>query len=587
MERPTAGRLVSLDLSGAVFSRGGDYYINKGAEGRFYPTSAHAVPQYLFRGCSIEHVVLPQGTDSLLTGAFELSHLRSITLPDHIWVGSWVFNGDSLLQTINFPKYVREIGQNNFNGSKALRTIRLGDIAYIPWGCFSHMPALESCTVAGDVMHFDGNPFIDCPRLRTVTFRGNVMSTGGSSLANKCPRLQTVTFLGNVMQCGFSTTELCPRLKTCHMRGAVLYGQQSALVGAISSKAAPEVTKSLVLTADKFLATDSVNPILSFAGSNVFYNTACLQALAGEQASALHFLARAVQYGYKGYPHIVQDSDLMVLHGNPQFEQIVQKVRQTGDMLYILRHSEPYDRAQTPGQPFTYDAPTDADLLRVRQHFNLDSIAGQGDEIARIKRIMYWLHDLIRHDGSGGFPASCPRNAIALSEACKAQGRGLNCRGLALVLSECYLAMGWPARALTCQSKAYDTDPDCHVICMVWSRTLHKWIWMDPTFAAYVTDENGLLLHPGEVRERLIDGRPLVLNDDANWNHQSHQTKESYLETYMAKNLYLMCAHTRNGFGIEGGNKKSDYIALTPAGMQYKWGTATHNDQYFWQPPKE
>ena len=134
----------------------------------------------------------------------------------------------------------------------------------------------------------------------------------------------------------------------------------------------------------------------------------------------------------------------------------------------------------------------------------------------------------------------CARNSIAMYELCKREGRGLNCRFLAQVLSEMYLAMGFPSRFVTCQSKAYDTDTDCHVINMVWSRQLGKWIWMDASFAAYVTDENGLLLHPGEVRERLIKGLPLVLNEDANWNHKTKQTKEGYLENYMAKNLYML-----------------------------------------------
>ena len=32
---------------------------------------------------------------------------------------------------------------------------------------------------------------------------------------------------------------------------------------------------------------------------------------------------------------------------------------------------------------------------------------------------------------------------------------------------------------------------DCHVINVVYSATLDKWVWVDPTFDAYVVDENG------------------------------------------------------------------------------------------------
>ena len=59
----------------------------------------------------------------------------------------------------------------------------------------------------------------------------------------------------------------------------------------------------------------------------------------------------------------------------------------------------------------------------------------------------------------------------------------------------------------------------------VYSQQLQKWIWIDPTNNAYVKDENGNLLSIAEVRDRLIHNKPLVLNEDANWNNQKKQTK--------------------------------------------------------------
>lgn len=35
-----------------------------------------------------------------------------------------------------------------------------------------------------------------------------------------------------------------------------------------------------------------------------------------------------------------------------------------------------------------------------RKKFNLDKIAGKGDDISRIKNLLYWVHDNIKHDGS-------------------------------------------------------------------------------------------------------------------------------------------------------------------------------------------
>jgi hypothetical protein len=165
---------------------------------------------------------------------------------------------------------------------------------------------------------------------------------------------------------------------------------------------------------------------------------------------------------------------------------------------------------------------------------------------------------------------------------------GYNCRALAISLTEALLAEGIPARYITCESKAWDTDNDCHVICVAWSESLNKWIWVDPTFAAYVTDENGVLLHPGEVRYRLQHDLPLVLNSDANWNNKVVQTRENYLEEYMAKNLYIMSANMLNQAEPEGvsSHEQGGFAALVPVDSNYSGAAIiTTDEDWFWQAP--
>ncbi|MDE8722370.1 hypothetical protein PZH44_16025, partial [Alistipes putredinis] len=41
-----------------------------------------------------------------------------------------------------------------------------------------------------------------------------------------------------------------------------------------------------------------------------------------------------------------------------------------------------------------------------------------------------------------------------------------------------------------------------------------------------------VMLSIQEVRERMRDGRPYFLNEDANWNNESPQTQKHYLDTY-------------------------------------------------------
>jgi len=254
--------------------------------------------------------------------------------------------------------------------------------------------------------------------------------------------------------------------------------------------------------------------------------------------------------------------------------------------LETLQKAGGYQKSDRDNLPqFYYEKANSRRMKKVKKYFNLDSIAGNGDEISKILNIMYWIHDNINHDGSNW--ARTKPNSIALYRYHKSTGKGINCRQLAISLNEMYLAMGWKSRYVTCLPKDKQ-DQDCHVINCVWVDSLQKWIWIDPTFAAYVKDENGTFLSISEVRERLIDGRPLVLNEDANWNNLKKQTKEEYLMNYMAKNLYWFIVPEKSIFFPEGRYNFQRFVSLQP--IDYKrympyMKTRTHDSEYFWQKP--
>jgi hypothetical protein len=208
--------------------------------------------------------------------------------------------------------------------------------------------------------------------------------------------------------------------------------------------------------------------------------------------------------------------------------------------LEILRKADKYNNSDKREIPkFLYQSKDNSDLAALRNQFKLDSIAGTGNEASKILNLMHWIHNLIPHDGQHGNPSTM--NAISMIGVCKKEGRGLNCRGLAMTLNECYLALGFKSRYVTCLPKdSLNIDSDCHVINTVYAESLKKWIWIDPTNDAYVMNEKGELLGIEEVRERIILDKPLILNPDANWNRMSSTIKEDYLYRYMAKNLYIL-----------------------------------------------
>lgn len=270
--------------------------------------------------------------------------------------------------------------------------------------------------------------------------------------------------------------------------------------------------------------------------------------------------------------------------------------------LSILKNAEKYNYSNNRFIPkFTYESQVNSNLSRIRNDLNLDSIAGNGNELSKIFNLMHWIHILVKHDGNSNNPTL--KNAIDLINVCKAENRGVNCRMLATILNECYLSIGIKSRYITCMPKETEFN-DCHVINMVYSTELNKWIWIDPTFGAYVMDENGSLLGIQEVRVRLIKGLPLILNADANWNRTNLQTKEHYLEYYMAKNLYRLQTPLISEYDTETWKegKEVTYVELLPldgseqipkkkeytsnqAGMKFT-SYKTNNPDLFWAKPE-
>lgn len=342
----------------------------------------------------------------------------------------------------------------------------------------------------------------------------------------------------------------------------------------------------------------------SFTLQNIYYNLCCIHSLLNNKAAAITNLKKSIEAGYNNYRHVQADTDLDNIRNEREFIELNKLLRNTGDFLHILKKAGNYNiHDKRPLPVFTYQSGNDPNLVSLRRKYDLDSIAGKGTDVLKFINLLRWVHNMVPHNGENGNPEV--KNAASMIEVCKQSDRGLNCRGLAIVLNECYLALGFKSRIVTCLPKdSLKVDPDCHVINMVYSGSLGKWLWMDPTFNAYVMNEKGELLGIEEVRERLINDKPLILNPDANWNNQTAQTKENYLEGYMAKNLYMLECPASSEYDMEtvAGGKTYKYITLlpldyheqTPDKVEDKskatgssWVTfKTNNPKLFWKVPE-
>ncbi len=331
---------------------------------------------------------------------------------------------------------------------------------------------------------------------------------------------------------------------------------------------------------------------------NDYYNFACLYALLGDKAKALKYLEKSK---YSDYKHLSTDPDLVSIRNESRFKACL-KYAKSCSLAYLntLKKSAKYnDLDNRMKVKFTYQSSDNTNLKKLRDTYKLDSIAGTGNDVSRLLNVLHWVHYLIPHDGNIRNPKVM--NAMSMIPVCQNEKRGLNCWGLSVVLNECYLALGYKSRYVRCLPKD-STDMDCHVIVTAYSATLKKWLWLDPTFNAYVMNRKGELLSIQEVRERLVEGKPLILSPEANWNRKFTEDKDAYLYHYMAKNLYMLESPINSEYDYEtyAKGKIFKYLYLCP--LDYKGNKqreqkitrksstyesfATTNPTIFWAKPE-
>ncbi len=556
-------KLKHLDLSDVNFSVDTVRYA-KGSTKSYRITGSHTLPEFMFYGCAIENATLPLRLDSVGYGALAFCELRSIDIPDGVYVHSTAVHSDSSLVTLRVPAMENGIAPSSAQLPR-LKSVTYSDMGYMMSGAFKNLTDIEEIIFDGMVGHIDGYTVSNCPNLKRVIFRGAVNTTGGPQFVENCPQLEEVRFDGLVIAMGFTEPVNCPKLKGYTIGGVVVDANDTTctpLTPIADIVTRPDMMKQLTRLVD--WQVNAIHNARGFLRKTAFSTTK--QTLAMAEAAGLTELQTKIKEAIE-YANGLEDL-------RPKLD--------------ILKASPEYKAVSDTTFSFSYAQPSDSLLTLSRQHFNLDSIAGNGDDISRIKNLLYWVHDLVRHDGSSQWP-DCRFNLRELAQVCHDENRGVNCRFMAMMLTEALLAEGIPARYLTCESKAWNSDTDCHVICVAWSESLNKWVWVDPTFAAFVTDENGLMLHPGEVRYRLQHDLPLAVNKDANWNHKSDVAKEYYLDEYMAKNLYIISCNTINQAEPEGrtSHPKGKGVALVPVGSNYTNAHFITTDyEQFWQSPQ-
>jgi len=271
----------------------------------------------------------------------------------------------------------------------------------------------------------------------------------------------------------------------------------------------------------------------------------------------------------------------------------------------LLRKYNKYSNLSSPNQSarpkVDYADPSDPNLMTLRVQYNLDAIAGKGAEIDRLRNLMHWVHGSAIHTSNAVVPEQM--NSLNLLHLIHTEGKHINCGMFATILNDVYLALGWKSRII--HMKPYQKDHlESHVVNAVYCQQMAKWLYFDPNLNAYFMDEWGKNLSVAEIRQRLVDGAVLHVNDELVFNSDNRvfaalgqRFGKDFYRFYIAKNIFRYNCPQLSSFNYQPEFESKDSIELLPVGYHPKLlsqpSLTTENDQiiyttdimYFWQRP--
>lgn len=216
---------------------------------------------------------------------------------------------------------------------------------------------------------------------------------------------------------------------------------------------------------------------------------------------------------------------------------------------------------------FTYDH-YHPKLMQLKSEYPIVAIAGDGDDLSKAVNLLHWVSGHNYHKGDAGPIA---QNSLDLLNYAynKGSAYGINCVALATILSECLLAIGLKARKVFIMPCS-PYDGDNHVVTHVFIRDMNKWVMLDPTLNAYLTNERGDLLSLLELRRHLAEQEPVFFNSEAKYNDDLWTADSAKENTeYFAKNLFYFQTSEISTFSVADvpGNR---FITLCPQGYDPK-----------------
>lgn len=254
-----------------------------------------------------------------------------------------------------------------------------GDVDFVSGQSYVGCPSLETVEYKGAVGHTDGYCFFNCPELRSIAFRGPVISTGGALFMGNCPKVEEVILDGIMISCWLGENDNCPSFKGYKINGIVMTGNDnwtpSTAEETIKNAPAEQKATFAKVCDQTRRMMESDDEFIRSQGSSCRSKVMKL----GEMWN-MKDIAETIPEKPKQSPERIRESQLTKLE--------------------LLKESKPYAKAQEGEEiSFRYASSDDSLLTATRTRFNLDSVAGNGSDLSKIKNLLHFVHESVRHDG--------------------------------------------------------------------------------------------------------------------------------------------------------------------------------------------
>ena len=224
------------------------------------------------------------------------------------------------------------------------------------------------------------------------------------------------------------------------------------------------------------------------------------------------------------------------------------------DDINILRMHSCYDELAISPIGYLYDF-TDSRLQLLRTKCNLDRIAGQGSQFAKMLKIVFSVSKMLQLGYSN---YAEPFDALKLLEL---QDKGVksNCYMAAVFLTECFLSMGYFAKTVRCLPLDLRFN-ECHCLTVAYVSEFGKFVAFDAGMGGCYVSLDGAPLSVSEMRNLIIEQKMFKLRSIYRLNNDR-------IVSYLSKNMVRFQTLQISKFGTANKQEFETRVFLHPTNL--------------------